>query len=142
MPTNKYITLTDSEGPLYGLSKRFKVISMKMPLMRTDSIRHAVDGSIDKANGAIIAMFRYLIRVPMEEADVNYGDLEDLKTLYLLNNPNGTPSDLITLTDHFGDTHECYFVGDFDADNLTTVIDGENAHFIVPITLQEKDRVA
>jgi len=33
--------------------------------------------------------------------------------LWRLNNPNGTPSDKITLIDHYGNSHTTIFIGQF-----------------------------
>jgi len=133
-----YIILEDSTGPVYGLSKRFKATQMKTPLQRTDGVKYLLDGSVDKSAGAILRTWQYMLRVPFSSTDDAYGDLDDLKELFLLNDPNGTPNDVITLVDHMGDSFEVYFAGELNPENLTTILDGYNSAYITIIQLLEK----
>jgi hypothetical protein len=133
--SNGYIILTDSEGALYGNSFRFKALTVQAPLVRTDGLRTMLDGSPDKSAGAIIRRWMYMLRVPYT-ATPPYGTLANLKTLFLLNNPNGTPSDVITLTDHEGGTFTVYMMGELNPENLTTILDGTNSVYLVPLSLQ------
>lgn len=137
MTTYSYIVLTDSNGPVYGSSKRFKATQMRTPLMRTDDIKTALNGALDKSSGPILKTWRYVLRVPFASTDVNYGDKDDLEYFFTLNNPNGDPTDVITLTDHYGVTHQVFFVGNFDPENVTTILDGYNSHYMINIELRE-----
>lgn len=132
MTTYKYIILQDSESTNI---KRFKATGMSLPLERTDNIRITLGGKFDKAAGTIIYRFRYVLRVPEESLDPAYGTYDELKWFYELNNPGGTPSDQITLTDHYGDVHTVFFEGNMVPDPLTTQLDGPNAWMIVPISM-------
>jgi hypothetical protein len=133
MTTYKYITLTDSND---GDSFNFKVIGMKYPEMRTDNIDYTLSGDVDKASGPIIRQFQYVLRVPQDAQENGYGCMDDLRTLWRYTNPNASPSDVITLTDHYGDMYDCFFLGDIDPEPLTTMLEGANAWHIVQIQLQ------
>lgn len=135
--SNQYITLEDSTGPLYGTSKKFKVLQMKTPRIRTDGLKYLLDGSIDKSAGTILRTWQYMLRVPFNAAE-GYGDIDDLIALFTLNDPNGEPNDTITLIDHMSDVFYVYFTGELSPENLTTILDGENSVYIVTIALQEK----
>lgn len=132
---NDYITLTNSNS---SLSKRFKAVELMDIMERTDGWTTALDGSLDKSAGPIVQSWQYQLTVPYSVTDSNYGTMADLKTFFTYNNPNGTPTDVITLTDHFNATHSCFFFGKLDPKNLTTVLDGVNSRWIVPIALREK----
>jgi hypothetical protein len=132
---NKYITLSNSDS---SLSKQFKATAMKTPWVRTDSVEIALDGSPDKAAGVILHPYQYVLRVPYQVAEgSDYGTLAELKTLFELNNPNATPSDVITLTDHYGTEHEVIFTGETSPDPVSTLIDGNQAFFLVNVTFME-----
>jgi len=134
MATNRYITLQDSE---LSVVKRFKSIGLRTPWQRTDNFRVTLGGDIDKVAGTILYAYQYVLRVPAEVDDLNYGTLDDLKSLFVLNNPNGTPNDIITLIDHYGDSHTVLFNEDVTPEPLTTMLEGYNAWFIVPISFVE-----
>lgn len=131
---NDYITLENSTG---SVVKRFKAIGLSTPWVRTDQVKTLLDGSPDKASGAILYPRQYNLRVPYQVVDSNYGTLADLKTLFELNNPNGTPNDVITLTDHLGNTVDVFFMGQADPQPVSTIIDGAQAFYMVPIVLRE-----
>lgn len=136
MPTNKYITLTNSNA---SFSRKFKAIAMRMPESRMDRIDRALSGTVDKQSGPIIRQFSYALRVPQDTpADPTFGTYDDLKTFFGYNNANAVPSDVITLTDHYTVTHSVYFEGQLDPEPLTTMLEGPNAYYIVQITLQER----
>lgn len=135
MATNKYIILQNSNA---SLVRRFKAIAMKPRSTRTDSMEYTLDGSPDKASGPIIRTFSYVLRVPQDDpADSSYGMMSELTTLFNLTNPNATPNDILTLTDHYNQTHQCYFMGELAPEPLTTMLEGSNAWHIVEINLQE-----
>ena len=128
----KYFVLTNSNA---SLSKRFRVIAtMYVPtLEKAQSINHTLDGGIDISQGDIHETHSYGIRVRETESDENYGDREDLKAFYMLNNPNGTPSDLITLTDHYGTNYDVYMIGQFNQSLMGVEIEGADAWFLVQV---------
>lgn len=137
MATYDYIILNNSNS---SLTKRFKAVAMKMSKTRTDNIDRAVGGSTDKQAGTIIERWQYGLRVPVytaQSAGSDYGLWSDLETFYGYNNPNGTPSDKITLTDHYGQTHTVIFVGDIAPEPLCTILEGDAAYYIVQVAFEE-----
>lgn len=132
---NDYITLANSND---SLVKRFKAIDLSNPLERQDGWSQALDGSIDKSAGAIVESWQYNLTVPYVVADSNYGTMAELRQFFSFNDPNGTPNDVITLTDHFGTEHEVFFFGKLSPQNLTTILDGVNSRWIVAVAFREK----
>lgn len=131
---NDYITLSNSNS---SLTKKFKATALKTPWRRTDQVTIALDGTPDKAAGTILYPRQYILRVPYVSTDANYGTLANLKTFFELNNPNATPSDVITLTDHFGTSVNVIFVGEADPQPVSTIIDGDSAFYMVPVSFME-----
>jgi hypothetical protein len=138
MTTYNYIELTNSNS---SYSRRFKATQYAPVLERTDDIQRTLSGKADKVSGAVIALHQYILRVTAEVADSQYGTYSDLKYFFLLNTPLGSPSDVITLTDHYGVQHSCYFAGTLSPENVTTVLEGPNAIFFCKIQLMEIDAV-
>ena len=132
MATNKYIILANSNN---SVSKRFSVVQMAPVLERSDDIQRTLSGTLDKSAGVITALYQYVLRIRADETDAQYGSKSDLEYLFLLNNPQTVPSDVIILTDHYGITHNCIFAGNLAPENVTTVLEGPNAIFLVKITL-------
>ena len=138
MTTYPYIVISDS---VPVRSKRFRVVQggYKPALTKRQSINETVGGGMDVSQGSIYENHQYVIRLREQEEDSNYGTKSDLEYFYRLNNPNptsGSPGDLLTLTDHYGNTKYCYMVGDYIPDAVTTIIEGIYAWFMIPINLR------
>lgn len=135
MTTNKYFTLADSTG---SRVKRFRVLieGYKPMLTKSETITRTLQGEIDVSRGALYEIHEYLIRVREAVEDSNDGTLDDLRYFYSLNNPNASPSDILTLTDHFGNSHYVAFTKDFVPDPVSVVIEGIMASFIVKCTFE------
>lgn len=135
MASYAYIVLANSSG---SGGKRYRVPMgyYKPVLFRNQSIEETVGGTLDIAQGANFERHEYALWVRQTEADSNYGTLGELKALWQLNNPNGTPSDRITLTDHFGTNHTVVFQGEFSQQAMTTIIEGTEAWYMVPVILR------
>ena len=134
MTTNKYITLQDSTGS----GARFGVVQgyFKRTKKRNQDVRDTLGGGVDVSQGGIVEIHQYVIRCRDDEPRENYGDYTELERLWMLNNPNGTPSDKITFIDHYGDSHTVIFLDTFDPNALTTIIEGEGAWFFVPVVFR------
>ena len=133
MATNAYLELKDSSGsggyfavPMGGYNPK---------RIRRQDIKRTVGGTLDISQGKNYFVHQYLIRCRQDEDRVGYGDYDELIRLWSLNDPKGTPSDRITLIDHYGTTHYGYFEGEFLPQAVTTLLEGENAIFFVPVTL-------
>jgi len=129
-----YIILTNSNA---SLSKQFVVLQTGFQpiLEKAVNIKKTVDGELDIAMGDVFETHKYTIRCSETVADADWGTLDDLKTFFGYNNPNGTPSNIITLTDHKDDDFDCIMKGEFSESPLTTLIEGASAHFLVTVTL-------
>jgi len=142
MTTYPYIVLTNSNATL----------SMKFPvnqggyriLLQKRQTENDTIGGVDVAMGTVVEVHEYMIRVragrfsiwssgSSQEVPDDYGLLSDLETFYRYNNPNGTPSNVITLTDHYGVTHSIYFVGEFPKTPVTTILETAQAIYFIPV---------
>lgn len=133
MATNAYITLQDSSG-----SGGYFAVVMGgyQPINQRDqTVNKTAGGTYDISQGVNFEIHQYTIRCRETEERNGYGTFGELRRLWSLNNPNGTPSDRITFIDHFGTTKYCYFKGEFPWQAVTTILEGICAWYFVPITL-------
>lgn len=136
MATNKYISLKSSDDQF---DFQFMVVEGGYhPIKeKKQSMDTTLDSDVDIAQGGIYTRHEYTLRVREEEAGgSNFGTLSDLDTLWSLSNPNATPSDRLTLTDHFGNTFTVVMMGDYSPEPFTTVLEGLYAWYYVKIILQ------
>jgi hypothetical protein len=133
MATNAYIQLKDSSGS----GGYFAVIGggYHPNQERAQTIERTVGGTLDVAQGANFKVHQMLIRCRESEDRAGYGNYAELIRLWELNNPKGSTTDRITYIDHYGTTHYAYFDGTFAPEAVTTVLEGENAIFFVPVKL-------
>lgn len=135
MATFPYIILQNSDS---SLIRRFKAIALKPGKHRTDNIETTLGGGTDKAVGPIVSIWEYVLRIPLDDPAVaEEGKWSEFDTLWSLNNPNATPSDQITLTDHFGNSHTVFFVGDQRPEPLTTMLEGDSAWYLIQVSFRE-----
>jgi hypothetical protein len=109
------------------LDWKFKALQQKPIWQKTQSSERTLDGGIDHSEGAVYQIKRYVLRVPYDyqTGEEDFGKLSDFIYLYSLNNPRGTPSNLLTLVDHHGSVFTGWLTGDLSPDPITTVIDGD-----------------
>lgn len=136
---NSYFTFTTSDS---SVSKRFRVIltGYEENHNKTQSVNRTLDGTPDISVGSIQRSWNFLVRVRVEEAPGDaytpgFGTKDDLLYFYSLNNPNGTPTDVITFVDHYGDTHLVKILGSYSANAMSVIIDGPEALFTVQVSL-------
>ncbi|MHA2084006.1 MAG: hypothetical protein ACXABD_09650 [Candidatus Thorarchaeota archaeon] len=131
--SRKYIELLDSTGS----GSAFRVVQggFKPIKDKTGEINRTAGGGIDHAVGDIYQIFEYVIWCRDTEEDAGYGDRAELERIYALNNPNGTPSNVVTLKDHFNTEYDCLMVGQEVPQPLTTTISGLYAWFYIPVKL-------
>jgi hypothetical protein len=142
MPTQNYITLTSDDTtpgpPTFG--GKYAVIvqdpGWQINLRKAQSVDETIEGGLDVGMGGIYETIQYMIRTRETEPDTEYGDLADLRGMFELNNPSGTPSNLLKLEDHYGNDVDVWMLGQFNQRPLTVIIEGENAWFYIPIQLQ------
>ena len=134
MTTNAYITLQDSSGSGGNFAVAFG--GYTPVLIRNQDVQDTLDGGVDVSQGGIIEQHQYTVKTRHTEDRIGYGTLAELERSWRLNNPNGTPSDKITLIDHYGNSHTTIFIGQFPKQPLTTIIEGSEAWFFIPVTLR------
>jgi len=133
MTTEKYFVLTNSNTTL---SKRFRVLfeGYVPTIEKSQTIDKTLDGGLDVSMGGLYETHEYLVRVRYEETDSNYGTMDELKTFFSYNNPNGTPSNVLILTTHFGVNYNVMMVGNFAEKLLGVMIDGIYSFYVVQCT--------
>jgi len=104
-----YISLASSNG---GINKRFYATEADRTLKRAETTEELTGGALSISKGRGRDHYAYTLFVAHTPDDTNFGSLEDLRRLHRLNNPNGDPSDVITLTKHDGTVLQCRFLGD------------------------------
>jgi hypothetical protein len=101
-------------------------------------------GGLDVAMGTVYEIHEYQIKVragryvftssgSYQEVPDDYGILDDLEVFYRYNNPNGTPSNIITMIDHYGNTKSILFVGEFPKTPVSTILDTSQAVYFLPV---------
>jgi len=133
MTTEKYFVLTNSNTTL---SKRFRVLfeGYVPTIEKSQTIDKTLDGGLDVSMGGLHETHEYLVRVRYEETDSNYGTMDELKTFFSYNNPNGTPSNVLILTTHFGVNYNVMMVGNFAEKLLGVMIDGIYSFYVIQCT--------
>lgn len=132
-----YLILTTSNA---SLSKRFRVLLADYDdgtPEKSQNMNKTIGGGVDISQGAIYQTWSPTIRVRHTETDSNYGTLAELRTLYELNNPNGTPTDVITMTDHHGTQFYVKILGTLRKAIMGCKIEGTEAWFLVRCQLIE-----
>lgn len=151
----EYITLRNSVqqaahliDPNTEQGKRFRVVfgnGFRPGLRKTNQGSETVGGRIDVSIGPIFYEWQGTLRLTeiltTSGSAAGYGDKADLETYYKLNNPSGSPNNLITLVDHYGIEHHGYIIGDHKPDPMTIFITGTEAHYFIPFQFVERDEV-
>jgi hypothetical protein len=139
MTSSAFITLTNSNS---SLSKNFRVIQggYAPELRKTGTQRLTVTGKLDNQIGPILRRWRYVVRVyHTDPVGGDWGTLADLKAFFSHNDPGGTPSNVITLTDFDTEDYDVYLVGRLTEQPKSPYIDGTHAWFQVPIEMVETE---
>jgi hypothetical protein len=145
--SNKYITLAPSNDTNGSLARRFRVLQEGYQRQKTknQTIERAISGKPDITDGGVQTVRQLTIRVRHTEPDQAYGDLADLESFYGLNNPNGTPSNLLRFSRHDQDyiaanpaTYtNVMMIGEYTDSPMAIFVEGEYAWYLVNITLME-----
>ena len=135
-----YIILANSNA---SLSKKFKVLHAGyVPVLeKVGARRLTVTGKVDSQVGPVLRRWRYALLVHASSPPTGYGTLANLKTLFELNDPWETPSNVITLTDFDETTHSVYIAGMFGEKPISYAISGTSARFEVEIMLEKTTAV-
>lgn len=130
-----YIWLKTSDGGVTK-SKKFKVIAQDYDdgtPEKAEEVNKTVGGGIDHSVGAVYMTWAPIIRVRHTESAPDFGNMADLEYFYSLNNPNGTPSNNITLIDHHQTTYIVHTVGKLTKNLLSCEIEGSEAWYLYKI---------
>jgi len=133
-----FIWLKTSDGTT--ISKKFRVIAEGYDDGTPDksvSMEKTIGGGLDISQGAVYRSWSPVIRVRHTETETDYGNLQDLEDLYALNDPGGTPSNIVTFTDHHDTTHYVMLVGEFRKQLLSAMIEGQYAWYLVRLRMME-----
>ena len=135
MAVDKFFTLTNSNA---SLSRKFQVLQSgyKPILEKSQTIDKTLDGNLDISMGGLYLRYEFLVRVRESETREGYGDVEDLKTFYFYNSPNGVPSNIITMTMNNGEEFDVCMIGSFSEQYLGVMIEGVNAWALVQCVFQ------
>lgn len=129
-----------------SLSKMFRVIQEGYDdgtWNRSETVRRQVGGGIDHSYGDTYRTWSPVIRVRQSEAVSGYGTSADLETFFCYNNPNATPSTVISFVPHVHDesgptpTYSVHFVGNMQKVTMGCMIYGGEAWFLYRLTLME-----
>lgn len=140
MTTLSYAQLTTSTGT----TKRLRVLAgtLKPILLKNQNRKRTASGRSDNTEGAVIRSWSMTVKVQNvvtgTDADgSSYAVLADLETFYGYNNPNGSPTNRFTYTDHVGSAFTVELVGEMDEDVITPYFDGVNSWFYVAIVIEK-----
>ena len=144
MTVYNYFSLTTSDGPSGPtLSKQFRVVEggYKPYLDKKQDEQTTVDGNIDISQGAIYKTYNFIVKVYEADPDNTegepWGTLADLEQFYTYNSPNGSPSNVLTMVDHYGNTVYVVFMGQFSLEPATINLEGNNAIYFLPVILKK-----
>lgn len=115
-----------------SVEKKFRVIfsGYNRILEKNQSINTTIDGELDVSVGSVKERFIFVVRVRHEEPVSGYGTMADLEYFYRLNNPNGTPSNVITFTNHYGVSFNVIMNGELSQQAQGIQIIGDTAWFL------------
>jgi len=144
MTVQKYIKLANSNS---SLIKKFRVLhDGYVPAREKLGVRRVtVTGKIDNQVGPVMRSWQFILKVyetdptdptKSDSATTGYGRIDHLRTFFGYNSPGGTPTNVITFTEH-DDTqaHSVYIAGVMRAKMLTYSLTGITGIFHVPVTL-------
>ncbi|MBN1967320.1 MAG: hypothetical protein JW910_21890 [Anaerolineae bacterium] len=128
------ISLRTSDG---STDKKFWASRLTRTARRAQTVEEMAGGRLSVSSGKKRDVYAYILFVAEEPADPDYGSVADLRKLFSLNNPSGSPSDVITLTRHDGVELDCRMLGDMPDDPYTVILEGETAYYEIPIELAD-----
>ena len=133
-----YAVLTNSDK---SLSKKFVVLYEGYShgqLMKGAQVNKTVGGGTDLQPSAVYRVWEPTIKVKETEELAGYGDLTDLETFYEYNDPDATPSNVLTFRNHYQEEFQVMTIGELGKLVVTQKVEGANAIYYVRLTLMEK----
>lgn len=134
---NKYIYLASSND---SIQENFRIIIPGYAPMEQKAARvmYTVGGKPDISLGGVYEIFQGIARVRHTEPEAGYGTLAELRNLYALNDPGGTPSCFVKFRDHHYPTvpqKNVVMLGNFKKQIMGCSIEGDQAWYLVKIVL-------
>ena len=128
------VTLKSSDS---SINKKFRVARRTIQHNRHESVSFTLDHNLDIERGGLYNLHQLVIMVRETETEAGYGDKDDLISIISLNNPNGTPTDVVTYIDNEGDTHTGYIVGNTSEKIIAVQVVGTEAWFYMELQFME-----
>jgi hypothetical protein len=129
-----YISLRTSDG---STDKKFWASKLTRTARRTQTVEEMAGGRLSISSGKMRDVYAYTLFVAETPGDPDFGSVDDLRKLFSLNNPSGSPSDVITLTRHDGVELDCRLLGDMPDDPYSVILQGATAYYEIPIELAD-----
>ena len=129
-----YIILAMSDA---SFIKRFFAEDFSARWERSRTMEYLTSGRVSIADGGKRRFYSYGLFVPQASDDGDYGTVDDLEDFFDLCNPNGTPTNTITLTKHDGAEALVRIVNNFQVDPYAVLLSGNTAYYSVEIELVE-----
>jgi hypothetical protein len=128
----KYFTLTNSNG---SLSKQFYAIADGYieEFDKKQDLQVTLDGDLDVSMGSIFRLWNFTLRLRYDEDDGDRGTYADLIRFFKYNDPGGTPTNILTLVDFFGETFQVIFSQQVQPKPFATALEGLEAWYYVQV---------
>jgi len=136
--TVPYIILEDSTATI---QKKFKVLQKGYGdgiSTRQARVLYTAEGKPDLSiRSGVPEQWMFIVRVKGNEVGTSYGDLDDLVYLYELNDPDGSPSNVIRFVDHWSEEHYVHFVGNLQKRLVASSNNMDNNLYFVKVIMVE-----
>lgn len=126
------------------ISKKFTVLKQDYDdgtQERSETIKKTISGGLSKDIGEIYTSWSMIIKVRAEEPKEGYGNRDNLEYFWKLNNPNATPSNIITFVDHRGYEYKVNIKGNMRKNLITVAVEGTEAIYFYRLELIEVNSV-
>jgi hypothetical protein len=132
---NDYFTLMNSDGTLI---RNFTVLQsgFSPAYEKSQTIEKTLDGNLDISLGGIYRRDEYVIKVREQEDREDFGTIDDLRTFFSYNDPNGSPSNVITFITHREIAYNIIMTGNFQEQYLGFMLEGDQSWALVKCTFQ------
>jgi len=129
-----YIILAMSDA---SFIKRFYAEKFQEQWERSRTLEYMTSGRVSIGFGGKRRYYNYGMYVPQSSDDGDYGTLDDLEDFFDLSNPNGIPTNAITLTKHDGSEAEVKIINNFEIQPYSVLLSGNTAYYSVTLELVE-----
>lgn len=140
--TLAYVRLQNSNA---SLLRRFRTLQANYApgIEKFQTVRRTVTGRADVSEGIQFRTWEHMLRVRFTDPDALYGNYNDLITFFGYNNPNGTPSNVITYfdaldsnDDGIGDQYSVVIRNSFKPQPQTPLLTGGETFYLIQMVLE------